>query len=100
MDFNSLFSNNTSDQGSNSLIQKDADPAKYEAIKEKFCARRKLLDETLKNQDLEATARENAAFDLMQVKDDMRMLGISEIEYMTYLEREPASGSDQQLPLL
>ena len=97
MDFSNFFPKNNS-QGANSLIQPDTDPAKYEAIKEKYCAKRKLLDETLKRLDLDEGTRESTAFDLIQVKDDMRMLGISEVDYITYLEKDPVSGSDQPLP--
>lgn len=98
MDLSNLFPKNS--RGSNPIIQPDSDPAKYEAIKTKFFEKRKALDQTLKNKDLDDATRESVAFDLIQVKDDMRMLGISEIDYIMYLEKEPASGSDQPLPLV
>lgn len=97
MDLSNLFPKNT-DKGNNQMIQPDSDPAKYEAIKTKFFEKRKTIDQTLKNKDLDDRTRESTALLLIQAKEDMRLFGIPEVEYIAYLEKEPASGSDQPLP--
>lgn len=101
MDFSNFFpSTSTSNNQGNSLIQKDVDREKYEKITKTMYEKRKAIEENLKGENLEASLREAYAFSLMQIKEDMRMFGISEVEYQIYLAKEPVAGSDQPLPFL
>lgn len=88
MDFD-IFQKN---QASNSLIEKDNDPAKYDEIASKLCDKRKTLEKNLENKELEQSVREDTAFDLFQIKKDMTIFGISEIDYQAYLANKEKIG--------
>jgi hypothetical protein len=73
------------DNQSTSPIQKDTDPAKYDAIAMKLCDKRKLLEEKTHNSTLAQAEREDSAINLIQIKKDMEIFGISEVDYQAYL---------------
>ena len=80
----------------NSIIQKDVDTAKYDAISSKLCEKRYSLEMSAKDNNLEASLREENALELIRLKDSMLAFGISEINYHAFLGRkergeEPAS---------
>ena len=98
MDLNAFLPIDT--KPTNSLISGEIDPEKYQKIATKLSEKRKMLEVKIKNLDLTAEEKEEAALDLYQSKQDMATFGISEIDYQAYLAQEPESGSDQQLPLI
>ena len=77
----------------NTPIQKDIDPARYEMILSKLCAKRKLLEDSLAGVALDPKARENAVVSLMTLKSSMKTFGVGEVEYQVFLAslsaREP-----------
>ena len=83
----------------NTLISGDVDPEKYQKIATTLSDKRKGIEKKLESKDLDPLVREELAFDLIVLKQDMLMFGISEISYQAYLAQEPEQGSDQQLPL-
>ncbi len=83
----------------NTLISGDVDPDKYQKIATTLSEKRKSMEQQLASTELTSAEREELAFDLIQIKQDMLMFGISEISYQAYLAQEPEAGSDQQLPL-
>ena len=97
MGLNFLNIDQSSEQSS--LVQKDSDPAKYDAIAAKLCDKRKLIEDTSHQNSLPQEERENLALSLIQIKQDMTIFGISEIDYQAYLaskEKEAALSSAEQ----
>lgn len=87
------FSLNQSNHDPTSIFKEDV--AKYDVIKQKLCEKRKLLESALQSPD--GTTREESALALLQLKESMVVIGISEIDYQAYLEKE--SVEDQVLPI-
>ena len=85
MDLNSLILKN---QSSQPLIQKDADPEKYNLVVAKLCDKRKALESSLNDQTLDHVTREEMALNLIQLKESMAVFGISEIDYQAYLLKD------------
>ena len=88
------------DNQSTSPIEKDTDPAKYDAIAAKLCDKRKLLEEKAHSNALSQIEREDVAIDLIQIKKEMGIFGISEIDYQAYLankEKEALEETQQEL---
>ncbi len=99
MDFSSLFSSNSNTNSqSNSLIQRDLDREKYEKISNTMCEKRKGIEKSLENKELEVSLREAQAFALIQIKRDMATFSISEVEYQIYLTKVKDEDLDPQLP--
>jgi heme oxygenase len=95
MDFSNLFF--TASQGNNtSLIQKDLDAEKYEKILRTMCEKRRTIEITLEDTTLDATVREENVLSLMQLKQDMTMFGISEVDYQIYLNKH----KEEDMPTL
>ncbi len=67
----------------NSLIQKDTDPNKYDAIAAKLCDKRTIIEEDLKKSN--DSEREVLATHLIEIKDSMKTFGITEIDYQAYV---------------
>ena len=86
----SLLSGN---QSSPSMIQEEVDPEKHAKILATLCGKRKDLEERLQDKERADTA-ENAIL-LFQLKNDMALFGISEVEYQAYLAKNTTS---QELP--
>jgi heme oxygenase len=86
MDLNNIFSS-YAQSDTNSVIQKDLDHEKYEKILRTMCDKRRAIENILKDTSLDATAREENALTLMQLKQDMTMFGISEVDYQIYLNK-------------
>ncbi len=80
MDFTSLLNGETS--SGSPVIQKDIDPAKFDAIAGKLCDRRSDIE-----QKIQASAgeeREELVIRLLELKKDMSLFGITEIDYQAY----------------
>ena len=80
----------------NSLIQKDTDPSKYDAIAAKLCDKRIGIEASLKNTN--DKEREALAISLIEMKGTMRTFGITEIDYQAYVAQRE-SKKDEPLPL-
>lgn len=76
-----------------SIFKEDA--ARFESIKQKLCEKRKLLESGMQSPD--QSTREQSALDLIQLKESMGIIGISEIDYQAYLVKE--ASQDQVLPI-
>ncbi len=87
------FSNNTQ---TNSLNQKDSDPARYDAIAAKLCDKRKLLEEKSHSNEVSQQEKEDLALLLIQIKQDMATFGISEIDYQAYLASKEVKETSSQ----
>jgi hypothetical protein len=81
MDINSLLNN----QSEKSFIQKDVDPKKYDEIAGKLCDKRRVIEKILENKDIDQTTREDNALELIQIKKDLTLFGITEIDYQAYI---------------
>jgi len=95
MDISNLFSS-TSQDNNTSLIQKDLDAEKYEKITRTMYEKRRAIEITLEDTTLDATVREENALSLMQLKQDMSMFGISEVDYQIYLNKH----KEEDMPTL
>lgn len=67
------------------MIQKDTDPVKYDAIASKLCDKRQTLEQELAHPDIDPTKRDDIAMELLQIKQDLAMFGITEIDYVAYI---------------
>jgi hypothetical protein len=67
------------------IIQKDIDAVKYDAVAAKLCEKRKVLESRLKETEIERSVRDDLAIDYMQLKESMRVFGITEVDYQAYL---------------
>ena len=83
MDFSSLLNN--TEKKDTLPIQKDADPAKYDAIAAKLCEKRYMYETDLNNGSLDEKAKEDTAFSLMQLRESMKTFGVTEVDYQAYL---------------
>lgn len=79
------------------VIQKENDPVKYNEIRLKLCVKRSLLEETIKDTSLDQGTREDAAIDLVMLKDSMVAFGVSEIDYYAYLHTNTQATQVDQL---
>lgn len=79
------FTTSSNGESLHTFIQKEGGAEKYDLIFRKLAEKRHTLEETLKDQSLEVSTREEKALDLVQIKEDMRVFGISEIDYQAYL---------------
>lgn len=70
----------------NTLIEKDADIAKYLAVSDKLCSKRRSLEENFKvlPRDTPQESREELAISLLKAKEDLRLFGISETDYQIW----------------
>lgn len=71
------------------VIQRDIDSEKHNQIVQKLCDKRKVLEQSLKDESLSASDRENSALHLIDLKSSMTVFGISEIAYQAYLQKLP-----------
>lgn len=84
----------------NTVIQKDIDSDKYNAVAAKLCEKRKTLEANLRGTEISQEIREETAVDLMRLKESMKVFGITEIDYQAYLAyREKEADSSVQLEL-
>ncbi len=87
-------------QEQNSVIQKDTDGAKYDAIAAKLCEKRKGFEDHLVSTEISQVDREETSIELMRLKDSMRVFGVNEIDYQAYLAyREKEKATSVQLEL-
>jgi hypothetical protein len=68
-----------------SLIQKDTDPQKYNEVAAKLCDKRKALEDGLAKETISPTNREDLALELIQLKKDLVLFGVTEIDYQAYI---------------
>lgn len=83
MDLSSLLSDN---QSSPSIIEEAIDPQKHAKILATLCEKRKLFEQTIA--DKESNDGGETVIALMQLKNDMALFGISEIDYQAYLAKD------------
>ena len=95
MDLNNIFSS-YAQSDTNSVIQKDLDHEKYEKILRTMSDKRRAIETTLQDTALDTTVREENALSLMQLKQDMSMFGISEVDYQIYLNKH----KEEDMPTL
>ncbi len=93
----SILNFSLEEKPSNSLIQKDADPSKYDAIAAKLCDKRITLEESLKTSTNKE--REDLALRLIEIRDAMKTFGITEIDYQAYVAQVESKKNESQLPL-
>lgn len=67
----------------NSLIQKENDPIKYDAVASKLCDKRIIIEEQLTTRA--NTEREAFTIRLIEIKDAMKTFGVTEIDYQAYV---------------
>jgi hypothetical protein len=84
MDLTSLLNGETS--SGSPVIQKDIDPAKFDAIAAKLCDRRSDIEQKIRT--TEGFEREELAIRLLELKKDMSLFGISEIDYQAYIAQK------------
>lgn len=58
---------------------------KYDEVRTKLCVKRRLLEEVTHDMTKDQITREDAAIDLVMLKDSMVAFGVSEIDYYAYL---------------
>lgn len=80
MNLNDLLSDNTA---APSFIAKEVDPEKHEKIIATLCEKRKALEEAVAMKGPEA---EQSVISLLQLKNDMLLFGITEVQYVAYVE--------------
>ncbi len=85
------FATSSNGESLHTFIQKEGDSEKYDLIFKKLCGKRNLLEDTLRTTDLSTEEREAKALDLVQIKEDMLVFGISEIDYQGYLAKREES---------
>lgn len=83
MDFSSLLSNN---QSSPSIIEEAIDPEKHAKVLASLCEKRIVLEKIIANKEINDEGETVVA--LMQLKNDMTLFGISEIDYQAYCTRK------------
>lgn len=81
MNLNDLLAD---DNSAPSFIAKDIDPEKHEKVVATLCEKRKLLEETVA---LKGDGAADAIVSLFQLKNDMLLFGITEVEYLAYVEK-------------
>lgn len=82
MDLHNLLS----DTAPTSVIQEGIDPEKHMKIVTTLCEKRKALELSMKDESKPLDGE--AVNDLLQLKNDMVMFGITEIQYQAYLAKE------------
>ncbi len=85
--------NEPSNDSPASIFKEDVE--RFESIKQKLCKKRGLLEAGMQSPD--QVTREQSALDLIQLKESMSIIGISEIDYQAYLVKE--ASQDQVLPI-
>lgn len=80
MNLNDILSNNKKPP---SLIAEEVDPEKHGKIVATLCGKRKILEDTVAAKGADA---EEAIIALFQLKNDMLLFGITEVQYMAYKE--------------
>ncbi len=85
-------------QPSPSIIEEGIDPLKHAKILATLCEKRKLFEQTIVNKDLSDGGETVIA--LMQLKNDMTLFGISEIDYQAHLAKDTVEESRSELPPL
>ena len=76
------------------LIQKDADPARYDAIAAKLCDKRIKLETELLDTTLSQEQKDSHLEALLTIKNDMAVFGITEIDYQAYIMRKQENNKD------
>lgn len=92
MDLSSLLLDN---QPSLSIIEEGIDPLKHAKILATLCSKRKLFEQTIANKEINDGGETVIA--LMQLKNDMALFGISEIDYQAHLAKDTALKSADEL---
>lgn len=90
----SLLSDN---QSSPSIIEAGIDPEKHAKILATLCEKRKTFEQTIAIK--EPNDNGETVIALMQLKNDMALFGISEIDYQAYLAKDTTQRSSEVLPL-
>lgn len=83
-----IFNDNTLHDPT-AIIKRDGDAEKYNAIAAKLCEKRRDIETKLQNSELTGPLREEYALSLIEIKKDLVLFGISEIEYQAYLAKTP-----------
>jgi hypothetical protein len=87
----------TQNKEPNTLIQKDIDAEKYQAIAAKLCTARKKLEDTLQETAITPDLREEKALALTQARQSLQIFGITEIDYQAYLAYQEQESSQLEL---
>ncbi len=80
-----LINSLLSDKQPSSLIEEGIDPEKHAKITQHLCEKRKNLEDKIK--DKERTDLEENVTALFQLKNDMAIFGITEVDYQAYLAK-------------